>query len=1076
MSISCPFCDRTSFSCQRALTQHQQRNEKCYARLCDSLGADSGYTTAHESFSCTKANDSHNNAKLAALATNMFHRSTRLGAMQVHFDTLKRKVMNNLSGYQTAREVESDADHEQFDEDGAMFWSDNEEDRAEEQPAIHIKPDETIRANFIYYCQFAEEFVNFPPDKEAAIKLMHALRQTKASLDTYNTIMEWHLKSNGDIHPHESLGSTKQYLSRDKLFKELRIWYNMTEGINNVSQIVLPSTKAKVNIVWSQAHVVIQSMLTDPRIRGNDYLFFDNNPLAAPPSSSKATVIGDLNTGLAYRKTYEKLITKPGKQVLLPTPLYIDGAATGQFADLSITAVKITLGIFNRKARDKWYMWRNLGYIPGVTKQQSRGKRLLIESNHMEGVRAEYELQENEGQLDGNEAHVSQDLHSMLDKVLESYVKVQATGFMWDLFYNGKSYKDIEFIPFVPFIKCDSDEGDKLCGKYRSRGRQVAQLCRYCYCPTDECDDPLAHYQKKTVTKIMKLIDKKDYNGLKKISQQLLDNACYKLRFGQHDDTGVHGGTPLEMLHALLLGIFKYIRDEFFYQVGESKQLPDIESLAAEIGALLSRQSSRNKPRTKFGTGIKGGKKTAKEYTGIILLLLLVFRSEKGKQLLFKLHKKKGATAKKFTPTNITDWTMMLETMLEWEEWLKSDEMKKVHVMRSKQKHRYIMYLIKKVMTRTTGMGLKITKFHCIMHIADDIMNFGVPMEVDTGSNESGHKPTKTAAKLTQRNKATFDIQTAARLDETHLLDLAMEEMKGRPVWDYYRGFEHTIPIFGPKLEQPPTVGGAQYRILEENGVYKCDTVGQTGGKANKFMMENCFMEFVVGLKNAVAQHIDEVLVHSLHERNGQKFRSTPSYRGKLWRDWAMVDWADYGVLPNKLWGFVNLAKLPAKSGINYGGLGNLAPGIYAIVENGNWRGEEYDSELVREILLDCEFTQDGSGVHNLTFFLADVEAFVSPAMVVPNIGGPINSYFLVKERDEWRELFEEWLESPHTDDVFSDVEESDEEDDEQEMVAEEPDSDDEGSERGSASENSDDEGEIDDDEEAESSGDEQEE
>jgi hypothetical protein len=145
-------------------------------------------------------------------------------------------------------------------------------------------------------------------------------------------------------------------------------------------------------------------------------------------------------------------------------------------------------------------------------------------------------------------------------------------------------------------------------------------------------------------------------------------------------------------------------------------------------------------------------------------------------------------------------------------------------------------------------------------------------------------------------------------------------------------------------------------------------------------------------------------------------------------------------------------------------------------VENGNWRGEEYDSELVREILLDCEFTQDGSGVHNLTFFLADVEAFVSPAMVVPNIGGPINSYFLVKERDEWRELFEEWLESPHTDDVFSDVEESDEEDDEQEMVAEEPDSDDEGSERGSASKNSDDEGEINDDEEAESSGDEQEE
>ena len=1072
MSISCPFCDRTNFACQRALTQHQQRNEKCYARLCESVGADSGYTTAHESFSCAKTNAGFNDHDLAALATNMFHRSSRLGAMQVHFDKLQRKVLHNLGGYQTAREVESDADNEQSDDDGAMFLGDNDNEAVEEQPAVYIKPDETIRANFTYYCEFAEELVEFPPDKEAAIKLMHTLRQTKASLDTYNTIMEWHLKSNGDIHPHESLGSTKQYLSRDKLFKELRIRYNMTEGINNVSQIVLPSSKAKVNIVWSQAHMVIQSMLTDPRIRVNDYLFFDNNPLASPPSSSDATVIGDLNTGLAYLKTYQKLITKPGKQVLLPTPLYIDGAATGQFADLSITAVKISLGIFNRKARDKWYMWRNLGYIPGVTQHKSRGKRLLIESNHMESVRAEYELHQNEGQLDGNEAHVSQDLHTMLDKVLASYVELQKTGFMWDLFYNGKPYKDIEFIPFVPFIKCDTEEADTLCGKYRSRGRTVAHLCRYCHCPTDESDDPLAHYQRKTVTKIQRLIDKKDYNGLKNISQHLLNNACYKLRFGQHDDTGVHGGTPLEMLHALLLGIFRYIRDEFFYQVGDSKQLPDIESLASEIGALLSRQSSRNKPKTKFGTGIKMGKKTAKEFTGILLLLLLVFRSEKGKQLLLKLQKKKGATEKKFTPTNITDWTMMLETMLEWEEWLKSDEMKKVHVMRSKQKHRYIMYLIKKVMTRSTGMGLKITKFHCIMHIADDIMNFGVPMEVDTGSNESGHKPTKTAAKLTQRNKATFDIQTAKRLDETHLLDLAMEEMKGRPVWDYYHGYEYTVPILGPKVDAPPTIGGAQYRISEQNGEYYCVTVGQIGGMSNAFMLEDAFMEFVVGLKNAVAQHIDEVLVHGLHERNGQKFRSSPSYRGKLWRDWAMVDWADYGVLPNKLWGFVDLAALPAKSGINYGGLDNLAPGIYAIVENGSWRGEEYDSELVREILLDCELNPDGS-VRDLTFFLADVEAFVSPAMVVPNIGGPNNSYFLVKERDEWRELFEDWLESPHTEDVFSDVEESDEEEDEEELDDEKPDSDNEGSERGSAAKNSDDESQIDD-EEGESSGDDQ--
>ena len=83
-------------------------------------------------------------------------------------------------------------------------------------------------------------------------------------------------------------------------------------------------------------------------------------------------------------------------------------------------------------------------------------------------------------------------------------------------------------------------------------------------------------------------------------------------------------------------------------------------------------------------------------------------------------------------------------------------------------------------------MGLKIIEFHSIMHQADAILNFGVPMEVDTGSNESAHKSEKTAAKLTQKCKERFDIQTAKRLEEVYLLDLAMEEMRGNKMWNYF--------------------------------------------------------------------------------------------------------------------------------------------------------------------------------------------------------------------------------------------------------------------------------------------------
>ena len=65
-------------------------------------------------------------------------------------------------------------------------------------------------------------------------------------------------------------------------------------------------------------------------------------------------------------------------------------------------------------------------------------------------------------------------------------------------------------------------------------------------------------------------------------------------------------------------------------------------------------------------------------------------------------------------------------------------------------------------------MGLKIMKFHAVLHLVEDILLFGVPSEFETGSNESHHKKTKVAAKMTQRNEVVFGHQTAKRMTEIH--------------------------------------------------------------------------------------------------------------------------------------------------------------------------------------------------------------------------------------------------------------------------------------------------------------------
>ena len=81
-------------------------------------------------------------------------------------------------------------------------------------------------------------------------------------------------------------------------------------------------------------------------------------------------------------------------------------------------------------------------------------------------------------------------------------------------------------------------------------------------------------------------------------------------------------------------------------------------------------------------------------------------------------------------------------------------------------------------------------KFHAIIHMANDILLYGVPKEHDTGSNESGHKVTKVAARLTQKNMATFELQTAIRLLEFMVIQWAMAELDGLRLWEYYGDYD----------------------------------------------------------------------------------------------------------------------------------------------------------------------------------------------------------------------------------------------------------------------------------------------
>ena len=82
--------------------------------------------------------------------------------------------------------------------------------------------------------------------------------------------------------------------------------------------------------------------------------------------------------------------------------------------------------------------------------------------------------------------------------------------------------------------------------------------------------------------KINGLITQNNMYKLQQMLQHSIENAMYALHFGYHNKQGIHGACPMEMSHAILLGLFRYTGDCFFQQIGEPqrqlRQLTGIQS------------------------------------------------------------------------------------------------------------------------------------------------------------------------------------------------------------------------------------------------------------------------------------------------------------------------------------------------------------------------------------------------------------------------------------------------------------------------------------------------------------------
>jgi hypothetical protein len=153
-----------------------------------------------------------------------------------------------------------------------------------------------------------------------------------------------------------------------------------------------------------------------------------------------------------------------------------------------------------------------------------------------------------------------------------------------------------------------------------------------------------------------------------------------------------------------------------------------------------------------------------------------------------------------------------------------------------------------------------------------------------------------------------------------------------------------------------------------------------------------------------------------MHKWNSQAFHTHPNYRGDVpWYDWVMTDWGKkYGTQPGHIRTFLDLSELPEGTKIELPDAPCLTePGTYAVVEAAMPVTDPI--EIGRsQFLLPYNKMYNSLEPLERKYFLVDVESFVAPVCMVPDMGGRQDGYFRMLPRSEWLELYKKWIRAPH--------------------------------------------------------------
>jgi hypothetical protein len=161
--------------------------------------------------------------------------------------------------------------------------------------------------------------------------------------------------------------------------------------------------------------------------------------------------------------------------------------------------------------------------------------------------------------------------------------------------------------------------------------------------------------------------------------------------------------------------------------------------------------------------------------SGVILTFLIIFLSIHGDEYEIKM----GSFL-------FANYIHLMEMILMLEQFMRQKEFSKKHIKLMNDHVPAILNLFKDTVNRKIGMGINLIKIHLIRHMADDILNLGLPISFDSAPGENRHiYAVKIPASKTQHQIETFNEQIGLRVAEDiciergyHDIDDTMEQLK----------------------------------------------------------------------------------------------------------------------------------------------------------------------------------------------------------------------------------------------------------------------------------------------------------